>query len=1620
MTMEPLFAALTEAVFSFLLQESGLAERTRAALGLDPTRRAFQTALAQTYAAFARQHPEWTAALFDETFLNSRDVVPLLATLLTRRGQPDPAHLARLFAAHLGHSDPDRWERLGDATRAAADFLTWLEAELARQDALQPLYDSRALERIAEHAGAIRQALEENFTKALAGAQRYVQVAESISHSAIVTGDYNTVTQVFLSGDYVSLSDLYLSPEPVFRRVRLEEFSGRDWLTARLDRFLSENDRGVWLLVGEAGVGKTTFLAHLVQERRYLNFFAEQAPGEAGVIRALQSLAAQLVSRYRLEPYADRDRLSADQAAKPDFLERLLYQAAKRLTAGEKLVIVVDALDEAGLAANKNVLGLPRNLPPGVFLVLSQRPVSVPLHTFPYPTPVHLASNDPHNLADVETYLRGVARRPAVVRQLVAHGYDEDRFVQVLEQKSAGNWMYLSFIVQEIQEGRRSPLDLEGLPLGLAGYYAEYWGRWRREKKWDHFYAPLLATLTAIREAVSLEQLRRLAGLDVEEYPLRRLLQEKWAAFLFARDNHYRLYHASLHDFFSGAITVSLTPADRYLVDDMTERTRQAHHRIAEIYRQEAKGDWMRLTTLDGGYGLRHLVTHLAIAGNWKALYDLLTDFDFLEARCRATTVFDLEADYRQALADWPSEDAARRNILAAFEERVRLEASRIAQASEWLFPALYNHLRWLDTPDGSLHRLCEEAAARRYGQSSARHPGQSSAPQSGQSSALTPGQSVALSLLRSRLEHIVGRVVKPANMSNALPLLRSRLDPRPEPSPWLHSLEGHTAGMTAVALSADGRFIVSSSADRTVKVWDSASRRLLRSLAGHTDGVRAVAFSPDGRFIVSGSADGTVKVWDASDGRLLRSLEGHNREVNAVAVSPDGRWIVSGSEDHTLKVWDAASGRLLRSLEGHTGSVEAVAVSPDGRWIVSGSEDHTLKMWEADSGRLLRSLAGHSGSVTAVAVSSDGRTIVSGSADRMVKVWEADSGRLLRSLEGHTGVNAVALSPDGRTIVSGAADGTVKVWDARDGRLLRSLEGHTHWVNAVALSPDGRFIVSGSADRMVKVWEADSGRLLHSLEGHTGQVTAVAVSPDGRFIVSGSVDRTLKVWEADSGRLLHSLEKHTTGVKAVAVSPDGRWIVSGSEDQTLKVWEADSGRLLRSLEGHTAEVTAVAVSPDGRWVVSGSRDRTLKAWDATDGRLLRSLKGHTGQVTAAAVSPDGRWIVSGSVDRTLKVWEADSGRLLRSLEGHTAGVRAVALSPDGRTIVSGSRDHTVKVWETDSGRLLCSLAGHMGRVTAVAVSPDGRFTFSGSGDRTLKVWDVVSERLLRSLEGHTGAVKAVAVSLDRHWIVSGSNDHTLKVWDASNGRLRLSLEEHTEWVNAVAVSPDGRTIVSGSSDCTVKMWEAASGRLLRSLEGHTDGVHAVAVSSDGRTIVSGADDRTVKVWDAASGRLLRSLEGHTDGVHAVAVSSDGRTIVSGTADGAVRVWEVASGRLQCSVDGHKGWVNVVALSPDGRTIVSGSNDCTVKVWDASDGRLLRSLAGHTDGVLAVDLSPDGRWIVSGAWDRTIRAWNWESGESRVLFWSDAAILSLALSGDGQLLACGDVSGRVWIFDVVA
>jgi WD40 repeat protein len=306
--------------------------------------------------------------------------------------------------------------------------------------------------------------------------------------------------------------------------------------------------------------------------------------------------------------------------------------------------------------------------------------------------------------------------------------------------------------------------------------------------------------------------------------------------------------------------------------------------------------------------------------------------------------------------------------------------------------------------------------------------------------------------------------------------------------------------------------------------------------LKGHTEIVIGVAVTPDGTRAVSTSHDKTLRIWDLATGTHLASLEGHTGPVVGVAVTPDGTRAVSTSYDGTLRVWDLATGKHLASLEGHTGWVYGVAVTPDCTRVISASFDKTLRVWDLDTGRTLAAIEGHTGTVYSVAVTPDGTRAVSASGDNTLRVWDLATGKSLASLQGHTGpVDGVAVTPDGTRAVSASRDNTLRVWDLATRKSLASLEGHPHEVNGVAVTPGGTRAVSASRDNTLRVWDLATGKHLVSLEGHTGAVSRVAVTPDGTRAVSTSLDKTLRVWD------LMSLRKASyTNAKVLIVGDSG------------------------------------------------------------------------------------------------------------------------------------------------------------------------------------------------------------------------------------------------------------------------------------------------------------------------------------------------------------------------------------------------------------------------------------------------------------------------------------------------
>jgi WD40 repeat protein len=610
----------------------------------------------------------------------------------------------------------------------------------------------------------------------------------------------------------------------------------------------------------------------------------------------------------------------------------------------------------------------------------------------------------------------------------------------------------------------------------------------------------------------------------------------------------------------------------------------------------------------------------------------------------------------------------------------------------------------------------------------------------------------------------------------------------------------GHSFPVSSVAYSPDGRFVVSGSADSSIKIWDLEQGREILTLPEHEAAVRSVAYSPDGTRIASGSVDATIKLWDAGAGEELATLTGHSDVVNSVAYSPGGELLASGSTDRTVKIWDTEIGQVLWTFSGHSRLVNEVCFSPDSRVLASASRDGTVKLWNTTTGILLRTLSARSSEALTVRFSPDGRLIASGFADSAIVVWDAASGREARTIAGHEGVaRTVVFSPDSRYIASASTmDSTIRIWDAQTGRQLRSIG--IAGVETLSYSPDGRHIVSGSLDNAIRLWDASTGAALLTLAGRSSWVRSVAYSPDGKSIALGSTDRTIHIWEAGTGRETLTLAGHTGTVRSVAYSPDSSRVVSGAADSSVRVWDAASGRELQTLWGHSSVVRAVSYDPSGRFIASGSSDASIKVWDALTGEELWTFAGHTGEVNALAFSPDGLSIVSGSSDRTVKIWDMTGGSP-KTLRGHTAAVTAVAYSSYSGRIASGSMDGTVRLWNAESGQRLETLPGYSTHIkSGLAFSSNGVFLASAMDNNTISIYNAVSNEEMRLLRGHAGEIYSLAYNPDGSRIVSASLDGTTRIWDIATGReLVQSIGfNNGEWIS---IAPDGYYVASAWGD---------------------------------------------------------------------------------------------------------------------------------------------------------------------------------------------------------------------------
>ena len=657
---------------------------------------------------------------------------------------------------------------------------------------------------------------------------------------------------------------------------------------------------------------------------------------------------------------------------------------------------------------------------------------------------------------------------------------------------------------------------------------------------------------------------------------------------------------------------------------------------------------------------------------------------------------------------------------------------------------------------------------------------------------------------------------------------------------------------------SPDGKFIVSSSEDGLIHIWDVESKKIIRTLHGHTKSVFTSKYSPDGKIIASASADSTIRIWNANTGDSIMTIKGHTNRVNTVSFSPDGKHIVSASDDESVRVWDAQNWKCINVYHGHQREVCSASYSNDGKYIVSSSKDYTIRVWNAHTGDSICTIHTNSEVIDVSFHPIHNDIIVSAETASWTSVYDFETGK--ESFCPKQGVPIASIESGKIDIRFYRQKHTVNLWRSMSGERIYTLPESAIYVT---YSPDGNYLVTVSGDSKniglynkyyndylekqkdkynIKVWDANSGDSLFCLEGHSNSITQISFSPNGENLISSSYDRTIRIWDfktltsdkiegvpcrqlgnisnicfspneeryalldsntihivdSKTGIEVGNLSQHSRKVTFCAYGPKADILVSASEDSTIRVWNTITNECEYVLRGHRDVIKSAVISQDSSLLASLYKDNTVFIWDILGANVIDSIEWKQGKIDNLSFLHNNYLLIVTHSFRNIYVWDIRNKKIIRDIAVPFSGYRnALAFSCDGKYLACDTLGF-IRIFNMETGEERPLKKKHIGVIRSLYFSNDGKYLVSvAEEDRTIRIWDVATEKNIQTINGDGGFFMA-KFSFDGKYIISYSNQQGIQLWDICTNKCvyKIKCSLPYRWANAIEMSSDNYIII--------------------------------------------------------------------------------------------------------------------------------------------------------------------------------------------------------------------------------
>ncbi|MBK8989376.1 MAG: NACHT domain-containing protein [Chloroflexi bacterium] len=515
------------------------ADAAMAKLQGDKVKNAFRLALGEAIRRYATVGTRFTIAaplLAQDGPLTEQSVAEELAQILRFDREPNYRLIGDRWKASI--ENPPKWI---DFTSQAEIFANCLRDELKASEVFGVTMERRMIDGINDNVAVLVEALH--------------SIVDDLNELCSMMDAPISELILAIAGSSFRIQE-QARDFTWYIKDKTRDFVGRQFVFDRVNAFTQANPQGYFIVRGDPGIGKTALAAQWVKTHKSPHHFNIRSIGINNSEVFLRNICAQLIAAYKLEHYS----LPPDIAQDGGFLIHLMNEVSEKLETGERVVIVIDALDEVedqGSISGRNLLCLPHKLPKGVYILVTTRRTDLHMRIECEQETLDIEQNQKENIEDVKLYIESKLGLFGIQKYLIDQGIDKAVFVESLAEKSQGNFMYLTYILRDINHGVYEDTSLEKLPIGLTNYYEDHWGRMRQhsETGWLTYKLPIVIALSIVREPVSIELIS--AFSNVKDYRQIRSVLLEWQQFLYEQkivcnemlQKRWRLYHDSFREF---------------------------------------------------------------------------------------------------------------------------------------------------------------------------------------------------------------------------------------------------------------------------------------------------------------------------------------------------------------------------------------------------------------------------------------------------------------------------------------------------------------------------------------------------------------------------------------------------------------------------------------------------------------------------------------------------------------------------------------------------------------------------------------------------------------------------------------------------------------------------------------------------------------------------------------------------------------------------------------------------------------------------------------------------------------------------------------------------------------